>query len=189
MASLQLDAEPLLGGFQESFDDTELSEAIELAIVSIAIPLGGERAFKAALSKAFGVGIPAPGQSVLSADGQTRFLWTGQDQLFAIFEDPSPRAAADLGDKLGNVVYVTLQSDNWVALRISGGHARAALERICPIDLAPSVFPKGAAARTAMEHMGTFILRDGADSFVLLSASSSAQSFLHAVKTSIENVS
>ena len=189
MPSLQLEAEPLLGGFQESFDDTELSEATELAIVSIAIPLDGEQAFKAALSKAFGIGIPSPGQSVLSADGKTRFLWTGQDQLFALFEAPSPRAAADLGDKLGNAVYVTLQSDNWVALRISGRHARAALERICPIDLDPSAFPEGCAARTVMEHMGAFILRDGADSFVLLSASSSAQSFLHAVKTSIENVS
>ncbi len=189
MLSLQLKAEPLLGGFRENVGGTDLIELTELAIVSIAIPLDGEQAFKAALSKAYGIDAPAPGRSILSADGQTRFVWTARDQLFALFEDASPMAAADLGEKLGNVVYVTLQSDNWVALRLSGPDARGALERICPIDLDPQAFPEGAAARTAMEHMGAIILRDGADSFVLLSASSSAQSFLHAVKTSIENVS
>jgi sarcosine oxidase subunit gamma len=39
-----------------------------------------------------------------------------------------------------------------------------------------------------MEHLGTIVLRDGTDSFLLLSAHSSAESFLHAVETSIRNV-
>ncbi len=189
MLSLQLEAEPLLGGFQKSIAGTELAELTDLAIVSIAIPLDGERAFKTALSKAYGVGVPSPGQSILSADGKIRFLWTAPDQLIACFEDPRPRAAADLGEKLNNTAYVTLQSDSWVALRLSGGKAEEAMERICPLDLALKAFPKGAVTRTAMEHMSTFILRDDADSFMLLSASSSASSFLHAVQTSLQNVS
>ena len=40
-----------------------------------------------------------------------------------------------------------------------------------------------------MEHLGTIIIRTEQDTFLLLSASSSAGSFLHAVETSIRNVS
>lgn len=189
MPSLQLEAEPPLGGFRESFDDTELAELADLAIVSLAIPLGGETAFEKALTDAYGATMPKPGQSVMSTDGGTRFLWTAQDQLFALFESSSPDASSDVEKKMGGKAYVTLQSDNWIALRLRGSLARLALERICPIDLHASAFPEGRVARTAMEHMSAFICRDGADSFLLLSASSSAKSFLHAVKTSLENVS
>jgi len=186
--SLQLEAEPLLGGFRESFDDTELAEMANLAIVSITVPHQGKAALAAVLSDAYGTSLPAPGQSVMSTDGKTRFLWTAQDQLFALFEDPSPNAALDVARKLDGKAYVTLQSDNWVALRLNGSLARSALERICPIDLHTSTFPEHHVARTTMEHMGAFICRDGADSFLLLSASSSAKSYLHAVRTSLQNV-
>jgi len=187
--SLQLTAEPLLGGFEERFGGTDLVELTDLAIVSIAIPLGGDAALAAALSKTYGTDMPAPGRSVISTDGQTRFLWTARDQLFALFEDGSPNAAADVKKNLGDTGYVTLQSDNWVALRLSGEKARDALERICPIDLHPTTFAEGHVARTMMEHMGVFILRDDLNAFLLLSASSSAETFLHAVKTSVQNVS
>jgi len=40
-----------------------------------------------------------------------------------------------------------------------------------------------------MEHMGAIVLRDGPDSFLLLSASSTARSYLHAVEISLRNVS
>ena len=44
------------------------------------------------------------------------------------------------------------------------------------------------AARTVMEHLGVLILRTGEDDYLLLSASSSAKSFLHAVEVSLTNV-
>jgi len=185
---LTLEAEPPLGGFDETIGATALTELANLAIVSIAIPLGGEAALGAALAEAYGTTIPAPGQSVLSHDSKIRFLWTARDQLFAIFEDPSPNAASDVAQKLNDKAYVTLQSDNWVVLRLEGDLAGSALERICPIDLHDTAFPEGQVARTAMEHMGAFVCRDGDHSFLLLSASSSAKSYLHAVKTSLQNV-
>jgi sarcosine oxidase subunit gamma len=185
---LQLEAEPLLGGFYKTIGGTELSEVTDLAIVSIAIPMGGDLAFAGALSNAYGADRPSPGGSSLSADGRVRFLWMAPDQLFALFEDESPSAAATMGEKLDGKAYVTLQSDNWVALRLSGKKTRAALERICPLDLHPNAFQEGRVARTAMEHMGAVILRESEDSFLLLSTSSSATSFLHAVETSLRNV-
>lgn len=188
MPSPQLKAEPLLGGFHATFEDTDLIEVTELAILSIAIPLDGDAAFASALTKAFGAGVPSPGASTLSSDGRTRFLWMAPDQLFALFENDSPNAAGAMRKKLEGAAYVTLQSDNWVALRLSGNKARDALERICPIDLHPSSFPVGRASRTVMEHMGAIVLNEDANSFLLLSASSSAKSYLHAVETSLQNV-
>jgi sarcosine oxidase subunit gamma len=73
-------------------------------------------------------------------------------------------------------------------LRVSGPKSRIALERICPLDLHPSTFPQGRVARTLMEHLGVIILHEGPDTYLLLSARSSAGSFLHAVETSVRNV-
>ncbi len=189
MSDLSLTPEPPLGGYQASFADTTLAEAADLVITSIAVPAGGDAAFASALTAAYGTSRPEPGRSVLSSDGKTRFLWTARDQLFALFEDAVADAATAVIGKLKNTAYGTLQSDSWVALRLAGPKARAALERICPLDLHPNAFPQGHVARTVMEHLGTIVVREGDDSFLLLSASSSAGSFLHAVKTSIENVS
>ncbi len=189
MSDLSLTPEPPLGGFQASFADTTLAEAANLAVVSIAVPAGGDAAFASALTAAYGTSRPEPGGSTHSSDGKTRFIWMARDQIFALFEDGGDDAAAGVIGKLKNTAYGTLQSDSWAALRLTGSKARVALERICPLDLHPMAFPQGRVARTVMEHLGTIILREGEDSFLLLSASSSAGSFLHAVKTSIENVS
>jgi sarcosine oxidase subunit gamma len=62
------------------------------------------------------------------------------------------------------------------------------LERICPIDLHPQAFAVGAVARTLMDHLNVIILREGGDTFLLMSARSSARSFWHAVETSIRNI-
>ena len=72
---------------------------------------------------------------------------------------------------------------------MSGTGVRVALERICPLDLDDQAFPEGRVARTAMEHLSVIILRDGPDSFLLMSPRSSARSFRHAVELSVENVS
>ena len=189
MPSLQLKAEPLLGGFHATVDTTDLIELTELVILSIAIPQGGDAAFASTFTKTYGTERPSPGESTLSSDGRARFLWTAQDQLFALFEGDSPDDAADLFRKLEGKAYITVQSDNWIALRLRGEKAREALARICPIDLHPSAFPEGRVARTMMEHMGAIVLRDGPDSFLLLSASSTARSYLHAVEISLRNVS
>ena len=110
--------------------------------------------------------------------------------MFILFEAPDPdRAAETVGDALGPAAYVTDQSDSWAMLRIAGAGARAALERICMLDLDAAAFPEGRVARTVMEHLAAIILRDGPDSFLLMSPRSSARSFLHAVELSVENVS
>ncbi|MEM9813638.1 MAG: hypothetical protein AAF913_13310, partial [Pseudomonadota bacterium] len=81
--------------------------------------------------------------------------------------------------------YVTDQTHAWAILEVRGPGIQAAFERLVPLDLDPEMFPPGAAARTALEHMAAIVLRREAERFLLLSASSSAQSFLHAVTTTL----
>ena len=83
---------------------------------------------------------------------------------------------------------MTIQTDAWVILRISGPLALKALERICPINLEPDVFLENDIARTIMEHLGSIVICEKVGSYLVMSASSSAKSFLHALETSLQNV-
>jgi heterotetrameric sarcosine oxidase gamma subunit len=180
-----LKAEPFLGGYRENFGTVELVEIVDLSIVSLAIPLDGLAIFTKAIKAILGLAIPKPG-TTQSADAGIHLLRTSPDQLLLLLHDTI--APSDVVSGIGTSGYCTDQSDNWVTLRLKGPMARTALERICPIDIDPEVFPKGAFARTSMEHLGAFIISEGDYSYLLLSASSSAGSFLHAIKTSIQNV-
>ena len=188
MPEFTLTARPPLDGYSQQFGDLDCTELTDTALVSIATPLGGEDALGAAVKQAFKVALPAVGQSTVSGTDGTRFLGLQPGQVFAMLASDSDRAAAIIADKLGDAGYYTDQSDSWVILQLSGLQARKALERICPIDLHTDAFAVGAVTRTVMEHLGTIILRTGTDTFVLLSARSSAKSFQHAVLTSINNI-
>lgn len=185
MPDFVLTASSPLGGFDRDFGPVRLRELTDLAIVSVALPLGAKNTAKAALGRAFGCDLPPPGTSALSKGGGERLLRLAPDQLFVLFEHATPDAEAHVAARLDGATYTTDQTDVWVGLEMSGPGCRAALERICPTDLHPKAFPVGHFARTSMEHLGSIILRSDEDTFVLLSASSSAGSFLHAVETSI----
>jgi len=188
VAELHLTAAPTLGGYAKDFDGVTLREVTDMAIVSLAIPLGGEAKAEAALKSAFGVELPAVGASVIGTDN-ARLVRLGVDQAFVLFPCDTPDAEPQIARRLRGAVYTTDQTDVWVAMEVSGALARTVLERVCPLDLCESAFAIDQSARTSMEHMGTIITRTGNDTFLLLSASSSARSFLHMLETSVFNVS
>jgi sarcosine oxidase subunit gamma len=189
VAEYSLTATSPLGGIDRTIGTVTLREAPDTAIVSLAIPLGGEAAAFEAIRAAFGIAPPAVGMSCLSADRAARLIRLGSDQMFIMLDHPGTCPATLIAEKLGDTAYLTDQSDVWAVLDISGAGTRSALRRICPIDLHPDSFATGQAARTAMEHIGAIIIRTGSDAFTLLSASSSALSFLEAVELSIINSS
>ncbi|MEL6736880.1 MAG: sarcosine oxidase subunit gamma family protein, partial [Pseudomonadota bacterium] len=152
-------------------------------LVSAAIALGKDAALEKTLKAGFGLAMPSATQS--SEAGGMRALRLAPDQVMLMLPDAGVRAAEDVAAKLGHAGYVTLQTDAWMICEVSGPGARSALERLCPLDLDPQAFGPGQFARTVMEHMSAVILRTGADSYVLMSASSSAGSFAHAVETSL----
>ncbi|MDD9923205.1 MAG: sarcosine oxidase subunit gamma [Boseongicola sp.] len=184
MADFALTAAPILGGVDKSIGNCHLRERDDLALVSVATPLGGEAELKAKLSSGWSLETPEPTMSV--ASGDTRAIRTSADQLMLVFPHSAPDAVAAVSAKIGDAGYLTDQTDVWVVLELSGVDARSALERLCPLDLHPDAFAVNASGRTVMEHMGALIVRTGEDTYLLMSASSSAGSFLHAVETSCE---
>ena len=187
MLDFNLISAPPLAGYDQSFDGVSLKAPADLSIVSVALPVGGEAAAEKAIKTAYGAALPDIGKSVLSKDGGTRLVRLSPDAAFVIFTHATPDAEPHVAGKLKGAAYTTDQTDVWTGLEISGPNVRTALERICPIDLHPDSFAEGDAARTVMEHLGTLILRTGPETFLLMSASSSAKSFLHAIETSIHN--
>ena len=181
-----LTAEPFLGGHSLDLGDVAVAEVTDIAIVSIATPLGGGDALASAINATWGCALPAPRGTSKSSDGSVTLIFSTPDQTLALLPAVNGLAVNDVAAKLGDAGYYTEQTDNWVGLRVSGARAITALERICPLDLATMAV--NGAERTVMEHLGVFILREAEDRFLLLSGSSSAKSFLHAVELSMRNV-
>ncbi|MGB3315649.1 MAG: sarcosine oxidase subunit gamma [Albidovulum sp.] len=187
MPDFQLTAEPPLAGLDHDYGPVRLAAPAGLAIVSLALPRGGEDAAEKAIKTAYGTALPVPGRYVTAKDGAARLVRSSPDQGLIIFPHPTPDAERVVAAKLKGKVYTTDQTDAWVAVEVSGPATRQVLERICPLDLSTGSFGPDMAKRTVMEHLGVLILRTGEDAFLLLSASSSAKSFLHALATSVTN--
>lgn len=181
-----LAARPPLGGHRAEIGGNRIAERADLALVSVAVPLGESDAVAAALKDGFGLAMPEPTRAT-SAGGHWAIRAT-PDQLLLLLDDPDPAADAELrvAERLGGAGYVTLQTDAWVILELSGPDTGAAMERLCPLDL--GAMPEGGAGRTVMEHMGALVLRLGRGRLMLMSASSSAGSFAHAVEEAFRAV-
>ena len=189
MPEYTLNAQSAFSTQPASYGGINLSAAQPPAIVSIATPNAGDAALAAALQSAYGIELPAVGRAAVASRDSATFLRHAQDQMFVLFNDPATGKPTDtVRDALGETAYLTDQSDSWAALRIEGAQSRSALERICPLDLDAGTFTPGTVARTAMEHLGVIMLCEAADKYLLLSARSSADNFLHAVETSVRNV-
>lgn len=186
MSEYTLFSDPPLAGTNLSIGDVLLKAPKDMALVSIALPLGSEAAAEKAIASAYSTALPAIGKT--AAAGDATLMRLGPDQAFVLFPHPTPDAEREVAGKLKGAAYTTDQTDVWCVLDVSGPDSRTALERICPLDLHDSGFAVGDVARTAMEHLGVIITRTGPDSWRLLSASSSAGSFLHAVEASAKNI-
>jgi methylglutamate dehydrogenase subunit D len=194
-----LTAQSPLGGYEMIADGTSLTEITSLSMVSVAPLAGSQVAFQTTMAKLFKIGrtskTSSPRPSVTMAldwSGKPRCILmpSAQNQWFLCFDDdgtdPIDAAKALLGQRLSKQMAMTDQSDSWVILALSGLHSRQTLARICPIDCSESAMPIGTTARTSMEHLGAIITRrpdegDHQPCFWLLSARSSAASFLHAI--------
>lgn len=175
-----------LGGFAETIGNVAITEPAGLSLVAVAPSRGGQAALDVALKDAFGLGWPITGQSTVNDD--LRLMGMSPDQAFLLFAHAGPNAVAAVRGKLGEVGWLTDQSDSWAMLRVSGTDCRLALARLCMLDLHSNVFGIGAAQRTTMEHLAVIIVRESEDTFLLMSPTSSAESFLDAVVTSARNI-
>lgn len=179
-----------LSGYVSSHDGTNLAEVTGMALFSLAVSQGNDAAFSRAVKKAWKIEVPTPGMSTTAGD--IRLIWTAPGQYHLLMQEPPGNPSGDplapVTKAVSGTAWLTDQSDSYCLLRLEGPRAREALERICPLDLYPGNFAVDAASRTAMEHLGVLLIREQMDQYLLMSARSSALSFLHAVETSLENV-
>lgn len=115
----------------------------------------------------------------LSTFGECDVFSSGRDQWFIRADKENPVFLDNIRDELKEKVAITDQTDAWVQLQLSGSTVREKLERLCPLDLHPDVFAVGNIARTTMEHLNVIILREGENTYTLMSARSSSKSFIH----------
>ncbi len=184
-----LDAQWPLDGTDLRYDGIVILGVTRVSAVSISIPQGAASKVSASLKKRFGEDLPAVGASLSDDDQTTRLLRLGQDELLLLVDTFTADSVASAREIFNQTAYLVDLSDSFAMLEISGGRCLEALERICPLDLAPDRFGQGAVARTLMEHLDVIILRTGEDKYLLISARSTAKNFLHAVQVSAENVS
>jgi len=163
-----------------------LAEVSGLAVIAISAPKSGEAALETALQSTLGLAWPATGVS--SVSGENRLLGLSRDQAFLLFPHEGAGAENAVAAGVAEAGYLFDQSDAWAMLRLQGPHSRAALERICMLDLDDAAFPDGAVSRTLMAHLSVIILREARDRYLLMSPRSSAGSFLDAVETSVRNI-
>lgn len=107
-----------------------------------------------------GLDLPGPGQFANGA------FWTGPDQW--MLERPAPEGAL-----------TTDQTDAWVVLEIEG-NIEPLLEKLVNID--PARIAPGHATRTALEHMGVFVIRRSATQVAVLGMRSAAGSLWQALE-------
>lgn len=177
-----------LNGYSRKFGENKLEEVDNMKVISIATSEENKNFLNKELLKIFNIGLPVPGKSNLSSDGSIRLLGLSLDQWLVMCSEQECNLDSILDGSLPEKAYLTLQTDAWVMIRISGPSALTALERICPVNLDPQIFLKNYIARTIMEHLGSIVICEDLNSYLLMSASSSAKSFLHSLELSLQNV-
>ena len=124
MPEYSLISAPPLAGTDLKFGTCRVVAPADLAIVSFALPLGGEGPAKTALKSAYGVAVPEVGQSALSRDGSARLARVSSEQGFVIFAHATPDAEKTVSTAIKGRAYTTDQTDVWCGLEVSGPDCR-----------------------------------------------------------------
>lgn len=170
---------------QDDFPGLRLSEAPDWALASLAARLGQEAEMAEKAQALLGTALPAAGGCV--THGAFTAFWTGPEQWMLMApHDSHEDLAAQAKAALGTTASVTEQTDGWVRFDLEGARCHDVLERLCPVDTARMAAP--AATRTRLEHLGCFLIRQGATRFTVLGPRSSAGSLHHALVTAAKSV-
>ena len=181
-----LQAHAILAGEDLVLDSCSV-QVLSMSIMSFAMPRGQKTAVAKGL-KTLGLSLPtAP--KIFIKDG-LYIVQTQPDQWFFISDEPPKKQTEKQTLKqISTLGYCTDQSHGWVGVELSGVDVLSVLERLCPLNLSQQTFAINASARTSLDHLGVLMIRLGDNRFYLFSAASSAQSFLHGIKTAILAVS
>ena len=128
-----------------------------------------------ALKAAHGMALPKPGRS--TGKSGARCLWFGASHY--MLAGPESDAA------LNAYAALTLQTDAWCRVELSGARVVEMLSYLTPIDLRDMSFKRGDVARAQIGHMNSCILRTGSTTFEVMVFRSMAQTLVHELKEAI----
>ena len=161
-----------------------ITERFDVALASLAVRRGRDKDLAKA-AKAADLPLPpaAMAQSAVpySAFWMTPEMWM-VEAPFASHED----ITAGLKTALGDTASLTEQTDAWVRLDITADNPVPLFERLSNIDLATK--PVGFAARTVIEHLGTYLIKRSPTDITLYGPRASAQSLLHALEVTAKSL-
>ncbi|WP_299625088.1 sarcosine oxidase subunit gamma [uncultured Tateyamaria sp.] len=152
---------------------------VDLGVLTSIAPYKGQgKALSEALKAAHGMALPGPNRAT-GKEG-ARAIWFGREMV--MLAGPEPDAA------LNAYAALTLQSDAWTAVQLSGDGAEDVLARMVPVDLRAASFKRGHTARSLVQHMNGSITRTGPQSFVVMVFRSMARTLLHDLQRAMESV-
>ncbi|WP_137703102.1 sarcosine oxidase subunit gamma [Marimonas lutisalis] len=146
------------------------------AITSLAPFKGQESAVSDALKVQMGAAFPKPNRTTGKA--HARAVWSGVGQALVLGPPLAPIPGAAMTD----------QTDAWTCVALEGDGARDVLARLTPLDLRPSVFKQGHAARTEIAHMGGVLMRTGENRYGLMVFRSMAATLVHDLEIAMQSV-
>lgn len=161
-----------------------MAERFDVALASVAMRRGQDKAFAAAAKKAK---VPLPTPARHETGSPFSAFWVAPDMWFveadfATHED----IVAALKPAFGEAASITEQTDAWVRFDVTGERIAPLVERLTNLDLA--LQPEGFASRTIIEHLGVYLVKHGANSLTLYGPRSSAQGLLHALEVTAKSV-
>jgi sarcosine oxidase subunit gamma len=161
-----------------------ITERADVALASVAIRRGREAEVRAAAAKA---GLPLPGPARAEAAAVYGAFWMTPEMW--MIEAPFATHAdirTALRGVFGEAASITEQTDAWVRFDLAGVGLERLFERLSNVDLARA--PDGFAARTAIDHLGCYLIRRAAGQVTLYGPRSSAESLHHAVTVAARSV-
>ncbi|MEZ5871205.1 MAG: hypothetical protein R3D32_05055 [Nitratireductor sp.] len=164
----------------EAWQDFSVSELANLAVCWISCSSADRAGLDKAWQKLTGDELPAKGRfsDCKAGKSEISIFDAGAGQWFVTGAEP-----AALGS-VGDAACITGQTGGWIAIRLEGSKCLTVLEKLCTIDLHPSVFSNGCCARTPFEGMGALLACDdaAAGKYRILLQRSSSRSFLDHVR-------
>lgn len=142
--------------------DASQVELAELPFADIANLRGNpdDSAFSSAVQQA--LGLPLPRVPNTTAEGNRRIAcWLGPDEWLLRSADSQPQGAGQIARQLeqalaGQFFATTDQSSAYSILQLRGPHARAVLNKGCPLELHPEVIRHGQCAQS--HYFGASVL-------------------------------
>lgn len=157
-----------------------MTEVVDTGLVSVTARLGQEAATADLVASVTGHKAPAPARASNGA------FWMGPDQwMIETRFDNDNDPAREISEKAKGIASITDQSEAWCRFDLTGDRLVDVFERICNADLRR--FEGGEAVRTAIEHLGCFLICRSPQHVSVLGPRSSAGSLHHAMLTAMRS--